>query len=613
MKMLKFGLSVSISLTLAAAALAANTERVWVRFAPENKADVKAALNRAAGRIHHEFDDLGAIAVTLPAAAVDGLRHNPNVELVEEDPIRELSAQVVPYGIDKVQARDVWDAGRDGTVDAGAPTGAGCKVCVIDSGVYTAHEDLAGVSIAGEPSGWNTDLCGHGTHVVGTIVAANNNLGVVGVTPGTTPIYMVKVFGDDCSWAYSSDLVFAARRCQAAGAKIISMSLGGSSSSVTEQTAFQDLYNQGILPVAAAGNAGNTTTSYPAGYTSVISVAAVDANNAVASFSQQNSTVEVSAPGVSVLSTVPFTSPKVTVDGSSYLAQDIENSAFAIASGALVNGGLCDTVGNWAGKCVLCQRGTISFNTKVQNVQSGGGVAAIIYNNAPGNFAGTLGAGNSSLIPAVSLSQEDGQFLVANTLGLTATVDNRAPQTGSGYAFYDGTSMATPHASGVAALIWSANLSRSNAQIRDALQKSALDLGAAGRDNTYGYGLVRAKAALDYLSAGGGGGTSAASTSVVSSITYKVQGGRNQNKDLVVTITVVNNLGTVVAGASVTGQLSRNGSAVGTFTGTTSTAGTVSFNYKNAPSGTYTTTITGVTASGLTWNGVTPANSFTKP
>src|SRR5437870_4868122 len=93
----------------AATAFAADTARVWVRFAPENKAAIKTALQQAHGRIHYEFDLLGAIAVTVPAAALDGIRHNPHVELVEEDPIRELSGQTIPYGIDKVQARDVWD------------------------------------------------------------------------------------------------------------------------------------------------------------------------------------------------------------------------------------------------------------------------------------------------------------------------------------------------------------------------------------------------------------------------------------------------------------------------------------------------------------------------
>jgi PKD repeat protein len=77
---------------------------------------------------------------------------------------------------------------------------------------------------------------------------------------------------------------------------------------------------------------------------------------------------------------------------------------------------------------------------------------------------------------------------------------------GDAYASYNGTSMATPHAAGVAALVWSHFPDASAATIRGALQATAVDLGAAGRDNSYGYGLVQAKAAVDYLRGGSGGG-----------------------------------------------------------------------------------------------------------
>jgi subtilisin family serine protease len=68
------------------------------------------------------------------------------------------------------------------------------------------------------------------------------------------------------------------------------------------------------------------------------------------------------------------------------------------------------------------------------------------------------------------------------------------------YWFYDGTSMATPHASGVAALLLSVDSSLSPDQIRDILQSTAEDLGATGRDNYYGYGLIDARAALESVS-----------------------------------------------------------------------------------------------------------------
>jgi serine protease len=479
--------------------------RVFVQFQPGQATPVRQALQNAGAEFHYEFAELDTFVVSLPSAALEGIQRNPNVVLVEEDAPRYLQAQEVPYGIDMVQARDVWDANRDGTVDSGAPTGAGRLVCIIDSGLYTDHEDFAEVDIVGGyPSGWNTDGCGHGTHVAGTIAAANNDKGVVGVTLGATSLYIVKVFGDSCSWTYSSTLVDAANRCDTAGANIISMSLGGTVKSRTEETTFKNLYSKGILSVAAAGNDGTTRLSYPASYSSVISVAAIDSSEVVADFSQKNSAVELAAPGVGVLSTVPWLSDvSVTVDGITYSANHIENAAYDSASGALVNGGLCSTTGSWSGKVVLCQRGEISFYDKVSNVQKSGGAAAVIYNNVSGNFLGTLGDGYSSTIPAVSLSQEDGQYLVANKLGVSATVNSTIKKPGSGYEAWDGTSMATPHVSGVAALVWSANTSWTNVQIREALQNTAFDLGETGRDNSYGFGLVQAKAALTYL----GGGT----------------------------------------------------------------------------------------------------------
>jgi serine protease len=71
---------------------------------------------------------------------------------------------------------------------------------------------------------------------------------VVGVSPGNVAIHMVKVFGDTGNWIYSSDLLTGCRAAQAKGAKVISMSLGGSRSSLTEKAGMDDLYNnKGVL------------------------------------------------------------------------------------------------------------------------------------------------------------------------------------------------------------------------------------------------------------------------------------------------------------------------------------------------------------------------------
>jgi subtilisin family serine protease len=500
-----------------------DTVRVWVSYRSDKKAEVAQALGKAKAEVHYDFPELEAYVVTLPEAALNGIVNNPFVTDVEEDPVRysidpvevavepgpddtvDVNGQVVPWGIDAVQAREVWDADLDGAIDAGAADGTGITVCIIDTGYYADHEDLidSTTGLSQVDDDYTRDGEGHGSHVAGTISAINNSIGVVGVTPGTVDLTIVKIFNDDGLWTSASNLVNAIYTCRDNGADIISMSLGGASSSRKEQRAFDTLYSAGILSIAAAGNNQEETPGayeYPGSYDSVVSVAAVDSAMNIGDFSQQNDQVEIAAPGVGVLSTIPYIDTNlVSVDGMDYSANHIEYSALGTASGTLVDGGLCTATSAWAGQVVLCSRGDISFYDKVMNVQNSGGAAAVIYNNEPGNFLGTLGDGESSSIIGVSLSQEDGQYLVANKLGSTGAVSSTHVWPTSGYEAWGGTSMATPHVSGVAALLWSANPSWTNVEIREAMNATAIDLGASGRDPVFGYGLVQAAAALEYL------------------------------------------------------------------------------------------------------------------
>jgi serine protease len=484
---------------------APNDGRYMVKF--KDFRGASEAVRAAGGQPVLSLEPQGVIAAYLPEQALRGLRNNPNVEFIEVDPRRYLLAETKPYGITMVQADDAFFDDNNSS---------GATVCIIDSGYYRAHTDLQDTSVSGtNDSGtglWYEDSCGHGTHVAGTVAALKNGTGVLGVnSSGSLNIWVEKVFnGTDCAWTYSSSLVEALNRCRnnAGGRKlVVSMSLGGSFSSTTENNAFQNAYDNGVLSVAAAGNDGSTRKSYPASYGSVISVAAVDSTGTVASFSQKNDAVELAAPGVGVLSTTPFKASTITTGGVTYLGANIDGSARIDKSGTAVDGGLCGSAGAWSGKVVLCQRGTYSFAEKVAAVQNGGGVAAVIYNNVSGGFAGTLNG--TSTIPAISISMEDGSTILSGTLG-TATVANTTG-TGDGYEYYDGTSMATPHVSGVAALVWSRALDKTNVQVRDALQKTAEDRGSAGKDTSYGYGIVKAKSAFCYLNpsdtACGGGGT----------------------------------------------------------------------------------------------------------
>ena len=516
---------VGLALVIGTAAAAfAQDGRYIVKFKSGHKTEGKRAVDAADGHIVLDLDDQDAVAARIPGQKVSELARNPHVEYVEDDVIREPFAtwsnaattgtEVKPYGIQMVQADKI-------VISAAAA--AAMKICIIDSGYYDGHEDLkeTGVGFTGTGvypgSGtWNKDSCGHGSHVAGTITAiAGDGVGVVGANPGVS-LHIVKVFGDDvadsgsCGWTYASTLVAALKACTDAGADVVSMSLGGSFPSVTEQNAFADAYNnKHILSIAAAGNAGNSSTSYPAGYSTVMSVAAVDATETVASFSQRNRDVELAAPGVAVLSTLPWKETNtLTSDGTTWTGSWIEGAARTNAngvSGTFVAGGLCGAIdSSWVSKIVLCQRGSVSFAAKVGNVQAAGGVAAVVYNNIAsdpscGVFSGTLSG--TSTIPAIALSCADGASALGHSAG---TVVSTAPVFNStgGYEAWDGTSMATPHVSAVAALIWACNPLKTNAQVRDALDLSALDKGKHGRDTSYGYGIVQAKAALQRLGVG---------------------------------------------------------------------------------------------------------------
>ena len=445
-----------------------------------------------------DLPERNMMALEVSANAIQGLRNNPNVISVEPDEKRYLySTQYEPgkpYGISQVQA----DLLSDGA--AGSRT-----LCIIDSGYDLGHPDLPQTNVSGSfdagTGNWYTDENGHGTHVAGTIAALTNGEGVVGVLPnGQINLHIVKVFAES-GWAYSSSLIAATDECVTAGAQVINMSLGGSRASKAEERAFANLANAGVLSVAAAGNDGNTRHSYPASYASVVSVAAVDANEQIASFSQQTDQVELAAPGVGVLSSVPRgTGEKVelTVANTQYTANSIDGALPIIATGALAACGIADTAcTNVANQVCLIERGVVSFAEKVQACEAGGGVGAVIYNNEPGELLATLGDYAAS-IPAVGISAADGATLLTQ-LGSSTSVGSAT----SDWAFFDGTSMASPHVAGVAALVWSYHTTCSNQDIRTALTHTAKDLGTSGKDNAYGYGLVQAKAAVDYLNSYG--------------------------------------------------------------------------------------------------------------
>jgi len=538
-------LSVVAFSVLSALSTQALADRVIVQVDNDKKGLVKALIKKTGGQVN--VDSNGFVAATFDSAdlaSIKGLLNNPHIKLIEADQPRKLLAQysddvgnpateqLTPYAVYQSQADQV-------TFDASA----GMKVCVIDSGLDRSNQDFVWSKITGDndsgTGNWDAHGGPHGTHVAGTIGAADNGFGVVGMAPGVD-MHIIKVFNAE-GWGYSSDLAHAANLCADAGSNIISMSLGGGGSNSTEENAFKNFVANGGLVVAAAGNDGNSVRSYPAGYSSVVMVGANDADNNIADFSQfpsctsgrgkrqttdETICVEVTAGGVDTLSTYPAdmaTSASMTANGTAYASSAMENGG--TASGNTYFMGTAEAIdGNAAGKICVIDRGNISFHDKVKNCEDSNGIGAIIINNEAGMLYGTLGDTNATTIPAVGAAFEDRAAITAAT---TASVDIST----SDYGFMSGTSMATPAVSGIAALVWSNFPSCTGEEIRAVLKATAEDAGAAGNDVYFGSGIVKAKAAHDYLTANGcaggnNGGGEPGGDFTLSANGYKVKGSK---------------------------------------------------------------------------------------
>ncbi len=181
--------------------------------------------------------------------------------------------------------------------------------------------------------------------------------------------------------------------------------------------------------------------------------------------------------------------------------------------------------GNWAygSDLVVAVDQCMDAGANVISMSLGGSGSSAAENNAFANAdaAGVLSiaaAGNdgntahsypASYDSVMSVAAVDSSGSHASYSQRTDQVEIAAPGSGvnstlpnNSYASWNGTSMATPHVSGVAALVWSHYTQCSNTQIRQALNKAAEDRGAAGRDNSYGHGIVKAKDAFDLLADG---------------------------------------------------------------------------------------------------------------
>jgi len=279
------------------------------------------------GRVLYRAALAPVIIVEVPGAAAGMVGKMRGVLHVSRDAPVRIYGDVVPWGVSYVKAPSVWDTATTGAVDVNGDGSRDVEVAVIDTGVDPSHPDLKDniawcVSvIGGTVSSDCYDGNGHGTHVAGTIAALLNGYGLVGVAPGVE-IYAIKALDDDGSGTFSDVIVaidmairgpdgvvdrdgdgLVAGDPDDDAPEVISMSLGGSYAPAELQEIIQQAYSYGIVIVAAAGNEGADTPSYPAAYPEVIAVGAIDSSEQVPSWSNRNP--EVAAPGVDINSTWP--------------------------------------------------------------------------------------------------------------------------------------------------------------------------------------------------------------------------------------------------------------------------------------------------------------------
>lgn len=233
---------------------------------------------------------------------------NPIVEYAEEDFIAKAvetpNDPLFPsqWGLSKIQSPSSWD------ISHGL---ASVNVAIVDTGISASHADL-GSKITKAANCTTSSGCvlispafddnGHGSHVAGIASSLTNNSTGISGTAYDTNLVSVKVLDSSGSGYYSwvaSGIVWAADN----GAKVINLSLGGTSSSTTLLNAVNYAWNKGVIVVAAAGNSNSSQRFYPAYYSNSIATAATGQNDKKASFSSYGSWVDVAAPGVSILST----------------------------------------------------------------------------------------------------------------------------------------------------------------------------------------------------------------------------------------------------------------------------------------------------------------------
>lgn len=312
----------------------AGEKRYIIRYADNEKdEDEEKVLSSLKGRLKQRFAKVfnGAVADMTPAKAAL-LRKNSKVLWVEEDKgvITQTTVSPPSWGLDRIDQRTTAPTSSYSFIT----NGSGVSAYIIDTGIYTSHQEFTGRTRIGFDAfgGNGIDCHGHGTHVAGTV--GGNSFGVA---PAASLI-SVRVL--DCSGAGSVSGVIAGIdwviNDHISGPAVINMSLGAGKSASLE-SAVDRAYNDGITVVSAAGNSNiDACTSSPGGNkASGLTVGATTITDTRASYSNFGACLDLFAPGSSIVS-AGISSPNAssTMSGTSMAAPHVAGLAARYLSAA---------------------------------------------------------------------------------------------------------------------------------------------------------------------------------------------------------------------------------------------------------------------------------------
>lgn len=320
----------------------ANSQSILVKFKSTTSSASIAAINKQNGAsVRQTIAGIGVQQVDLPAGVEVGAalkQYRSHAEVAYAEPNFVAQRFLTPddtlyakqWNLAKINAPAAWDVSQGGYG----------PIAVIDTGIDAQHSDLSGEVIGGynfvNNSTDTSDDNGHGTHVAGIIAATSNNsngVASIGYKGSLMPVKVLDSTGSGTYAAVASGIIYAADN----GAKIINLSLGGSSASQTLQSAVSYAEQKGVMIVAAAGNNGNNAAVYPADYPGVIAVSATATDDTLATFSSYGSNITVSAPGVDVISTYN-NGGYATMSGTSMAAPEVAGLLGLAASHSQVTG-----------------------------------------------------------------------------------------------------------------------------------------------------------------------------------------------------------------------------------------------------------------------------------